>query len=149
MVLAGLDIYTEEVGMLRKKEPELLVKYVAECTSFCGQKICESERIALAITRIMRRYEDVYILYHGGCLVSTKHVYNTRISLTEKIRSEYSKDLLRNFIVFCVECNAGCTSLSEMGNYIRSMMDKFLSMRPDPVFYPRDSYWKLIWDGED
>ena len=43
----------------------------------------------------------------------------------------------------------GSIALSEANSYIKGMMDKFLSMRPDPVFYPRDSYWKLVWDGED
>ena len=144
-----LDIYTEEIETLRKKEPELLVKYIAECNIFCGQRVCDSERIALAITRIMRHYEDTYIRYHGGSLVSTTHIYNTRITLTKAIQSEYSEDLLRDFVTFCIECNDGGTSLSEADSCFRIMIDKFLSMRPDPVFYPRDSYWKLVWDGED
>lgn len=144
-----LDIYTEEIETLRKKESELLVKYVAECTSFCGQKICESERIALAITRIMRHYEDAYIRYHGGHLVSTKHVYNTRIALTQKIQAQYREDILQNFIAFCIECAEGSISLPENDNDISRMIDMLLSMRPDPVFYPRDSYWKLVWEGED
>lgn len=144
-----LDIYTEEIETLRKKEPELLVKYVAECTSFCGQNVCDSERIALALIRIMRRYEDAYIRYHGGHLVSTKHIYNTRITLTKAIQSEYSEDLLRDFVTFCIECNEGGTSLLEVDSYIRSMIDRFLSMRPAPVIHPREFFWKQIWEGDD
>lgn len=140
------EICEAKMAELRQKEAELYVAATARYHHLYGSN-CDC--LAWALVSVMRLYEDVFRDLHYGGLVSTKHIYDTRVRLAQEIGLRYNVSQVKDFVDFCLAYSQGQSSLSDVEDNTRKMLTELLCMRPDPKILPRESYWKRVWEGED
>ncbi len=140
------QICEAKMAELRQKEAEHFVAATARYHRLYGNS-CNC--LAWALVHVMRLYEDVFRDLHYGGLVSNKHIYDTRVRLAKEIGLRYNASQVKDFIDFCLAYSQGQTSLSDAESSTRKLLEELLTLRPEPMILPRESYWKRIWEDDD
>lgn len=136
---------------LRRKEPELFIKYVAEKSkrnTLCGKTLTAADKIAHALSYVTSLYAEAIKRVRGGWTCGT-HINHVRTALSNTISSMYSDEELSNFMDFCVCCTEGRKFLQDADKDIKDMVEHFLSMRPEPFVHPSAAWVRKVLKNED
>lgn len=148
-----IDEIQEKEEEIRKKEPYLLLEFVAEIGSRASLRT-PADTIAIAICNITQIYATLIRKYRGGWICGT-HTRSVRNALSHTISSKYSDEDLLHFINFCLRCTEGQGQklLQSGDNEIADLVYDLLHMRPEPFVHPPASWWRRkpgeetnVWD---